>query len=410
MNVKYSAKVVLDSLFEKFKFDTALYKKIVRNNVEFITRDEEHKNLFGSRLIGSQLIKYTFRDKNIFYDNIFGMESTDAVGAIDKITTINKSFKIARDDINLVCFYIAHRFLSNQDLSESKRLEYAQEILNYFSYRTLVLISSNYFVYPISEEKAITLIEKLSNKYTIKKVKNWNEYCQYRSEEYLKSKYLSFLVKFTDDVALPNAITDLFGRTKDTLKNIYSDFIDMMENDDIITSKKNIMSDVDGKEVIMDRLGTPESYYIKLEGIVTDKSVFIKRDYIDVSISIIESVSYTEIEKTLEMTLDYLNKSKSNYDTVMGYFKDVLSNSITYLHDNKIFIHKNTSVLKMINTLVGNILYARGTDISINEIKENGDKLVKTIYKSNKEPIADRHVRNIRNVLYVYILLKVLVL
>lgn len=403
-------KEVFDSLFKNFKFDTAFYKKVVRNNVEFITRDEEHKNLFGSRLIGSSKITYTFKDKNIFYSNLFDIETSDVVDAIEKITSINKSFKIARDDINLVCFYIAHRFLSNKDLSDDKRLEYATEILNYFSYRTLVLISSNYFVYPISEEKAITLIEKLSNKYTIKKVKNWNEYCQYRSDEYLKSKYLSFLVKFTDDAAIPNAITDLFGRTKDALKNIYSDFIDMMENDDIITSKKNVMNDVDGKEVIMDRLGTPESYYIKLEGIVTDKSIFIKREYIDVTIDIIESVSYTELEKTLEMTLEYMNKSKGNHDEVMTYFKDVLSNSITYLTDNKIFIHKNTSVLKMINTLVGNILYARGTDISINDIKEKGDKLVKIIYKFCKEPIADRQIRNIRNALYVYVLLKVLVL
>lgn len=403
-------KEALDLLLGNYKFDTALYKKIVRNNVGFITRDEAHKELFGSRLIGCQILKYTFYDKSIFYSNIFDIESSDVVDAIDKITSINKNFKIARDDINLVCFYIAHRFLSNKDLSEDKRLEYATEILNYFSYRTLVLISSNYFVYPISEEKAITLIEKLSNKYTIKKVKNWNEYCQYRSDEYLKSKYLSFLVKFTDDAALPNAITDLFGRTKDALKNIYSDFIDMMENDDIITSKKNVMSDVDGKQIVVDRLGTPESYYIKLEGIVTDKSVFIKREYIDVTIDIIESVSYTELEKTLELTLEYMNKSKSNHDYVMGYFKDVLSNSIAYLRDNKIFIHKNTSVLVMFNTLVGNILYARGTDISINEIKENGDKLIKTVYKFSREAIADRHIRNIRNALYVYVLLKVLVL
>ena len=192
-------KQALDLLFQEQEFNTDLYKKIVRNNIEFITRTKDHKQLFGSKLLGCFKLSYTMFDKDIFYSNLFDIDSEEVIKQIEKINTINKSFKIARDDINLVTFYIAHRFLINEKLSKDKRLEYAKEILNYFSYRTLILISSNYFVYPISEEKAVTLSEKLSNRYIIKKLKNWNDYCQYRSEEYLDSKFLTLLIKFDKD-------------------------------------------------------------------------------------------------------------------------------------------------------------------------------------------------------------------
>lgn len=399
----------LDLLFKNVRFDTSLYKKIVQNNIEFITRNDEYKNLFGSKLIGCHLLKYTMYDKNIFYSNLFNIETDVVIDAISEITSINKTFKIARDDVNLICFYIAHRFLDNTDLSYQKRLDYAEVILNYFSYRTLVLISSNYFIYPISEEKAVTLMEKLSNKYLIKRVKNWNEYCQYRSSEYLKSKYLGLLTKMNDDASLSNAITDLFGRTKDTIKSIYKDFIDMNENDNIISSKTSIVDDIEGNATIMDRLGNAESYYIKLESIVSDKSVFIKKEYIDVCIDIIGSVSYKQIEETLEYILEFMHKDRKNNDKIMTYFKDILSNCIEYLRANQIFIHKKANVLLMANTLVGNVLYARGENISINKVKEDGDKLLKEVFKFNKGYLPDRHTRNIRNMLYLYIVLRVLI-
>lgn len=399
----------LDKLFEGVRFDTSFYKKIVFNNIEFITRNTEFKNLFGSKLIGNHLVKYTMYDKDIFYNNLLNISASDVIEAIDDITTINKNFKIARDDVNLVCFYIAHRFLANKDLKKEQAEDYAKEILNYFNYRTLVLISSNYFVYPISEEKALTLIERLNNKYIIKKLKNWNEYCQYRSQEYIDSKFRDLLVKFNRDDELPNAITDLFNRTKDTLKNIYGEFIDMMENDDIIKSKKSIINDVEGQEVIVDKLDTPEKYFIKIENILVEKSTFIKKDYINVVTDIINSVSYKQVEETLTLICEHNFSSRENNDKVLAFVKNVLVNTIDYLNKNSIFLHNKSDVVSVMNTIVGNVLYARGTDIEINKVKDQGDKLIKAIYKEHKKSITERNIKNIRNAVYIYIVLRAIV-
>lgn len=398
-------KECLDSLFIDYKFDTALYKKLVFNNVEFITKSEDYRHLFGNRLIGCYLVKYTQYDKNIFYNNLFDLEYDEVQANVDKITSISKSFKIARDDVNLVTFYIAHRFLTNESLSKDKRLEYAKEVLNYFSYRTLVLISSSYFVYPISEEKAISLTERLSNRYIIKKLKNWNEYCQYRSEEYLTGKMLDIVTKFNNDNELPNAISDLYNRTKDTLKNIYSEFMDMLEKDDIIKSKKGIANDIEGQEVILDKLNTPDSYMTKIEHYLSDRNTFIKRDHITVTTDIVNTVSYKTMEQCLTLLFEHTYKDKKNFNEVRDIYKRILENAIDYLHRNNIHLHTKSNVVVVINSIVGNVLFARGSDVVINTLKDNIDKTLKNIYKSSKVTVTDRNLKNIRNALYVYVVL-----
>lgn len=109
------AKQALDLLFKDYTFDTALYKKLVYNNIEFITSDSDHKHLFGSKIVGCFYLKYTIYDKNIFYNNVFGLSYDDVAPAIDTISSINKSYKIARDDIT-ICFQFAYIYLSSSSI------------------------------------------------------------------------------------------------------------------------------------------------------------------------------------------------------------------------------------------------------------------------------------------------------
>ncbi|WP_396190550.1 hypothetical protein [Flavobacterium sp.] len=402
-------KEAFDELLKGVKFDAGLYRKVLHNNIEFITRTHEHTQLFAGRQIGCYFLKYTMFDKNIFYNNLFDLEYDDVVDTVDQITSINPNFEIARDDINLICFYIAHRFLSNEELKEENRLEYAREVLNYFSYRTLVLRTARYFQYPISTEKAISLTERLSKKYVIKNVRNWNEYCQYRSTEYLKSKFLDVLLKFNDDTLLPNAINDLYNRTNDTLKNIYSEFDVMMSTDNIIKSKSSVITDSEGSDVIADRVENIDKYITRIDNLLVDKSYLVRKDCIQVVVDILDSLSQKQVEEYLEMLLAYSIRDRSSHDKVKSHFNNILINAVDYLQKNNVYLGKNVSVLEVMNKLVGNVLYARGTDVDVHKVKEEGEELAKLVYKTQKRNISDRNLKNIRNALYLYIVLVILV-
>lgn len=401
-------KQALDKLFDGVSFDTQLAKKLMYTNIEFITRNQEYSQLFSGRNIGCYLIKYTMYDKNIFYSSLFDLDWEDVTDAIAEIKTIPKHFKVARDDINLVSFYIAHRFLTNPDLDKKKAQEYAIEALNYFSYRTLVLITSNYFIYPISEDKANSLTERLSNKYIIKKLKNWKEYCQYRSEEFLDSKFLKTIVSMDDD-DLPSAITDLYGRTKDTIKNIYTEFMVMLEKDEIIKSKGSVITDLEGSESIADRIHSVDSYARKVEAMVVDKTSMIQKDALDVIVDILPNLSYRDLETSLGFLFEFSHLDKKAHTAVVDHFKDIFINAVEYLQKNEIYIHEKMSVLAIMNSLIGNVLYARGTDVSVNKVKTDGEKLLKKVYKHFKTPITDRNLKSVRNGIYLYVVLRCLI-
>lgn len=401
MNVRQA----FDTLFEDVEFDTKLYNKLVVNNIEFITRNQEYTRLFSGRSIGCYYIKYTMFDKNIFYDNLFGMQVEDVTEAVDSVKTIPSSFKIARDDINLVTFYMAHRFLSNPKLNDKQKKQYAEEALNYFNYRTLVLISSMYFVYPISEDKATALTERLSGKYVIKNVKNWNEYCQYRSSEYLDSKYKKLLVGFNDDKELPNAITDLFSRTKDTLKNIYSEFMVMLEREETMASRSATITDAEGVDTVADRVEGIHKYINVVDDLLTDKGALIKKSHIAAVTDILPGLSQRDLEKALLYMLEYSYTSTEAYTKVSGLFKSVLTNAVEYLQRNNLALHSKSDVVEIMNSLVGNVLYARGTNVSVHTFKEESDRVIKQIYKHFKVGVSDRNIANLRNGIYLYVVL-----
>lgn len=398
-------KQALDAYFANVKFDDKLFRRLTQNNIEYISGNEERAQLFSGRNIGCYFIKYTQYDKNIFYNNLFGLEFDDINDEIEKISSIPKHFKIARDDVNLMCFYIAHRFLSNPDLDEKQQMAYAREALNYFNYRTLVLLSSTYFIYPISEDKATSMSERLSNKYIIKKLKNWNEYCQYRSDEYLDSKFLTLLRKMDSDDELPNAITDLFGRTKDTIKNIYGEFTEMLESDEVIKSRQATVKDSEGNMQLADRIDSVQRYTGRVDTMLSDKTVMIKKDHITVVVDILSNLSYRDMHECLDHLFEFAFSSRKAHDRVHAHFKDILVNAMEYLQRNEVYLHSKTNVLDIMNSIVGNVLYARGTEVSVHRVKNEGEQLIKAVYKHHKDSLSDRTLKSVRNGLYLYVVL-----
>lgn len=405
---KLTAKEVLDELFKDVAFDKNFYKKINYLNIQFLLKGE-NKTFFGSQLIGCYIVKYTTSDKSDFFEFLFDMDYEYVDDHIKKIETIYKEFKIARDSVNLVSFYIAHRFLSNKLLSKKDSFEYAKEILNYFNYRTLVTLTSNYFIYPISEEEALSIFERLSNKYIIKKVKNWKEYCDYRSEEYLKSKFYDLLLKMNDDDALPNAINDLYSRTKDTIKNIYSEFMDMYEKDEALVKRKNVINDIEGQEVISDIFNHNENAINNILSSLNDRNTFIKNDLVDVTCEIIKNLSFKHLYECLNIVFNYTHKNHKNYEEVTLLIKRIIVYVFSYLQRNEVFLTNKNNILKILDLVIGNLLYARSTDKEIDNIKNDIINIIKLSYKEENKKISNKSLNNLKNGFFIYIVLKSLV-
>ena len=89
------------------------------------------------------------------------------------------------------------------------------------------------------------------------------------------------------------------------------------------------------------------------------------------------------MEELLDLTLTYSFKDKESHTKVRKFFSDVLVNSIEYLRRNNLHLNGKTDVLGIMNSIVGNVLFARGTEVEINKVKTDGDKLIKSVFKSS---------------------------
>lgn len=398
------AKEALNAAFKDIEFDKKLIDRLVRNNIEFMTGNPEVRDFMGSKLIGCFHLTYTQYHKNIFYEDVFGISYDTANQAVKDITTIPKSFKVSLDDVNMICFYMAHRFLSNKNLTKEEKLHGAKEALNYFGYRTLILICARWWKYPITRDKAVSLSESLSGNYLITKMKNWNEYVHYRSDEYLNSKFLKLLTTFDNDKDLPNAINDLFNRYKEMIKNIYRDFL-ALDDSDLLRSSKNVVTDNEGKEVLMDRLSDPRIYADKVKNCLISEDMFIRQQYMEVTASIIASTSQDQIEEMLVLTYSYYHMGVKANKEINEFIESFMIDSIGYLKSKRLELNNRSNVVEVVSMITGNLLYSRGTDISITIIKDRGEKLLKQIYKRGRVPISSRNLTKIRNAFCIYILL-----
>ena len=394
-----SVKQAFDELLGETSFGKKLYKRLHERSLALITKNEQYTNLFGGKLIGSQQVMYTYKDQELLFQEVYGLETEQVKEAIKSITTINKSFKVSADPVNLILFYTVHRFANEPGLNMREKNQYIIEALNYFNMRTLIVLISNYFIYPIKETDAILLIENLSNRYIIKQKDSWKDYTQYRSEEFIKSKFYRHITRLKDDDQLVKAINDLYTRTKDTLKNIYKEMLVIKDNKDRMTSRKNSVKDIDGKDVLLDKTDSAETYIKYLHTTLNSDQSFIKHEAVEISVSIIKTLNDRDFKDFLEKLYEFSHKKSSSLKKVHEFSEAVLLNAIEYLMKNKYIVRKNINLVNVIDRLSGNILYSRGDDVVINDIKDQGDDLVKEVMPR----INDRKAGSLRNGLYVYI-------
>lgn len=402
---KVTVKDAMDAVFEGVVFDREFINKLIRVNIAFTTSNKEVISLLGDRLIGCYSLSYTQYHKNCFYEDLFdGLSYNEVVDKIKTITTVRRDFKIALDDINLTCFYMLHRFLTDSKLKDADKHLGALESLNYFGYRTILMMNNKYWIYPITEDKARTVFESLNRGYLITKMKNWNEYVYYRSTEYLKGTWIKIAREFKDDLKLPNAINDLFGHYNSTVKNIYRAF-EKIEKDDFLKSSKNIVTDVQGREVLMDRINDPQKYVDSVIDLFVDSRSFIRSEVIEVTMSIIDSLSARNIQDCLEMVLDYYYSSPKASKEMNAFVEDFITDSLEYLQSKRFSITDRTNVVDIINIVVGNLLNSRGANITITHVKERGEKLISEIYRKNHASISNRNLAAMRNAFCVYLLI-----
>jgi len=79
----------------------------------------------------------------------------------------------------------------------------------------------------------------------------------------------------------------------------------MVQKEDYIKSKKSVVNDIEGEEVILDTTGTTKTYYNIVDTVLMINKPSIRSSYIDVVTDIINSVSYKQMYQCLDNIFEY---------------------------------------------------------------------------------------------------------
>lgn len=400
------AENTLISIFETelngLKFNSALAAKFRQFQHNFVNRNRDHMTFFGGNLIGVEVVRFTDKDFKHFFEEILHVNRDHLASAILQADAINENFKISSDCFNVTCMYVIHGFLSSPFLGIKEREQAALNVALLFNYRCITAFMSYYFRYPTDRKTAEATYAALSQRFLIKKLGSWNAVMLYRAQSIVEQQSIhrQALESFNDDFAIVYAINDSQGRISDLIKNIYAVFTRIHAAGEQIGTVSSVGLDMDGEEIIRDKVGGLENYSSYLLSVVTDPNSFIKEELVRIVCNVIHTTQKQHVVTTLTWISDAMLGPK--HKEVEAVIKTVLVYSYHYLLTHDQVLHDRHDVAGLLTKLRGLFISSRSSDEELLALREQGGVIVTEATNVKNENV----VAAIRTGVLLYICLR----
>lgn len=393
---------IFESELKNLKFNAALAAKFRQFQHGFVNKNRDHMTFFGGNLIGVEVVRFTDKDFKHFFEEILHADRDHLSSAILQAEAINENFKISSDCFNVTCMYLIHGFLSSPFLGNKEREQAALNVALLFNYRCITAFMSYYFRYPTDRKTAEATYAALSQRFLIKKLGSWNAVMLYRARSIIETESIhrQALEAFNDDFAIVYAINDSQGRISDLIKNIYAVFTRVHSAGEQIGTISSVGLDMDGEEIIRDKVGGLENYTSYLLSVVTDPNSFIKDELVRIVCNVIHTTQKQHVISTLTWISDAMLGPK--HKEVEALIKTVLVYSYHYLLAHDQVLHDRHDVAGLLTKLRGLFISSRSSDEELLALREQGGAIVTEATNVKNENV----VAAIRTGVLLYICLR----
>lgn len=375
-------KEIFDRHCSKLKIDAKLIKAVKNLDVQFVTKNSEHINFFGSGLLGVYPIKWLDADRDEWFDTILeiddmalkdDLEDASYVDGRGKtVKYLNKDFIVISDVTNLSKVYLIHRFLTERSLSNSQRLEGAITVCKLLHYKFISSLLSNYFAFPANEAIAKATYNTLSMQFMIKQLGTWGALIAARSEDAVGPSSIHHKGLLTLPLESHTYfISDVQTRIRNVIKAQTKVFYLVRDSNNRSVSTTQIMVVEEGIK-LKDTQRDYAKYQRYLLDLTEEPDSFIKLELLEIITSGISSADPNAVKNTLMYLCQNIN------DKRRAYIVELVNETIIYAFD---FMQRNkipsTDLAAVIEKLKAMIVGSRVTDPKILKLRKLGDKLVK---------------------------------
>jgi len=296
---------------------TAFRRRIMNRHIEFLS----------NKYMGVTEFKIVNDDWDSLFLDVFMVEREVLQKELYTLEDIFPERKVTSNVLNLSFSYLLHRFVTSK-LSDSDKEAVVHEIGLIYGYRFMSSAITERFKRPLPINIAKATVEALSYKFIIKKMNNWQEYFDYRADD-LKLDGLHKDRMTTMDALEAGRVAIYINTAYRSTFNRYYNIIKMvMANNEAVNSSTLTGLDPDGEEVIKVVTDRPDRYINYILDIASDANTFIKRDLMDIVLSMMDTVS----DKNLLRTLSYVSDSALTDKAMQAKLGVILEVNIEYLN------------------------------------------------------------------------------
>lgn len=395
-------KSVMDRHGAHLKFDAGLLKAIHQYRVSFANRNADHSKFFGGNMFGVYPIRFKTDDRLAWTDGILGIDEYSVRKDIIALPTVNENWVRGTDVMNLSCVWMTHRFYES-NLSDKLKHQAMIDCQLVFQYKLLTSLMAHYFKYPTDESTALAVYAALSKKFALKKYGTWQAMLEARSEDIISPGEIHYkaIQRFNDDDDIQYMVTDIQGRLRAMMKNMYEVFLEVKQNDARIMQRGGTI-ELEGKTVVRDVIRNENMYKRYLYEIMIDRSRFIKPELVDVIAVSMKAMSEQQLFDTLNFIVD--SQGKPMWKDIETFANEVMLHAFEFIQSDQMLFERSNDILYLITRLRAIYMSSRSTDPSLLLMRKLGEKIVgKAITSRNPATIAA-----VRTALMLYIVLRVM--
>lgn len=417
-------KQIMDDTFSHVEFNNSVCHKLIRLDVAFVNKNEDHAHFFGQGAIGVERVTFTSSNRDDFFIDTFSVDEdilqrqiTQA--AIDHVQSYSErrkkdkntskvsfapNFENSQDVFNITCLYVVYRLENSKNISKELKYQTQLSVLNYLNYCFLTSLIRKYFPYPPDPDIARATFAALSNMYLIKKLGTWQALVKYRSESILNddSVWLDVVRTFNNCDRVAQCINDIKGRMNSHVGEITTLFHQLHRQGTKMGTDSAVYMH-DGEKILKEVDKGHSAYTNYLLGIIADKNSFIKGELVDSVCALMPTCSPKNLKEMLVWySGNYSSLTQSH--PLKGSIEQVLEHAYTIIMDDPKIFRKSKDMLSLLIKFKGIYTSSRSNDELLATLR---DKMTNAVLKITDLTSYNRACA-VRNATMLYIVARTL--
>lgn len=368
-------KHVFEQVCSDLVIDANLAKAIIKYQLSFSTKNDQHIQFFGGHLTGVQVVRFTDQDRQLWFEDILKTDEDYLQKELLKLPTVHEEHKVASNAMNLSCAYLVHA-LTVSSIPEPLKHDAIIATLLVLQYKFLTSRLYRHFVFPADRATAEATFASLSLKFDLKQAGSWGALLNQRAENIVlpNALWVNLIKTFDDDSKIEKFLNDVQTRLRSLLNIIAGVHYSINKQGKRITAVSATVEH-DGKEVLRDRTKSLAVYTRYLNAVITDKGSFIREELT----SVVENLIHTMPPQLLHTTLAWMsdNYQSTKSPEVENVVKETLIHSFDYLSHDRAAMQSTHDLPGLLTRLRGVYTAARSTDPALMFLREEVEKIVK---------------------------------